>query len=144
MEEFPSSQELQDKFIWLVHQQIPKRELMSEFYAMSQEPQESVPHFIIRFQNLRRQLTRQIPADELKDTISHHSSRATPNGLGIAQIFTTLNQAGHRLRLNHRYCPNQQYPLNSLTTTRLAERRRTPISAAHTIPDVLEFGSFDG
>ena len=40
---------------------------MSQFYAISQEIHETMPQFIIRFQNLRRQLGRQPPEDDVKE-----------------------------------------------------------------------------
>ena len=36
--------------------QVPKRELMSQFYAAYQETHETVPQIIIQFQNFQRQL----------------------------------------------------------------------------------------
>ena len=42
----------------LFHQQIPKRELMSQFYTAYQEAHDTVPQFVIRLQNLRWQLAR--------------------------------------------------------------------------------------
>ena len=41
---------------------------MSQFYAISQETLETVPQFIIWFQNLKRQLARQPPEEEVKET----------------------------------------------------------------------------
>ena len=41
---------------------------MSQFYTISQERHETVPQFIIRFQNLRRQLARKPPKDDVKET----------------------------------------------------------------------------
>ena len=41
---------------------------MNHFYVISQEAHEIVPCFIIRFQNLRRQLTRQPQEDDVKGT----------------------------------------------------------------------------
>ena len=51
--EFESFQTLNIKFIRLFHRQVPKRELMSQFYVAYQGAHETVPQFIIRFQNLR-------------------------------------------------------------------------------------------
>ena len=51
--EFKSFKLLTAKFIRLFHQQVPHRELMSQFYAISQETLKTVPQFIIRFQNVR-------------------------------------------------------------------------------------------
>ena len=60
---------LRDRFIRLFHRQIPKRDsLLSQFYAISQEHQETIPQFTIRFQNLHRELAREISADNPKDT----------------------------------------------------------------------------
>ena len=41
---------------------------MSQFYTISQEVHEIVPQFIIRFQNLRRQLARQPLEKDVKET----------------------------------------------------------------------------
>ena len=41
---------------------------MSQFYAISQETLETVPQFIIWFQNLKRQLARQPPEEDVKET----------------------------------------------------------------------------
>ena len=40
---------------------------MNHFYVISQEAHETVPQFIIRLQNLRRQLARQPPDDDVKE-----------------------------------------------------------------------------
>ena len=54
--DFEFSKQLTDKFVRLVHRRIAQRELMSQLYATYQEPHETVTQFIIRFQNLQRQL----------------------------------------------------------------------------------------
>ena len=41
---------------------------MSQLYAIFQETHEVVPQFITQFQNLRRQLTRQPPEEDIKET----------------------------------------------------------------------------
>ena len=41
---------------------------MSQFYAILQEAHETIPQFIIRFQNLRRQLTRKPLAKDVEET----------------------------------------------------------------------------
>ena len=41
---------------------------MSQFYAAYQEAHETVPQFMIWFQNLRRQLARPPPEEDVKDT----------------------------------------------------------------------------
>ena len=40
---------------------------MSQFYVILQEIHETMPQFIIRFQNLRRQLAQQLPEDDVKE-----------------------------------------------------------------------------
>ena len=40
---------------------------MSQFYAIVQEVNETVPQFVIRFQNLRKQLTRSPTPEELTE-----------------------------------------------------------------------------
>ena len=56
--EFADFDQLRQEFVQLFHKCIPQRDLMSKFYAILQEANETVPQFIIRFQSLRRQLTR--------------------------------------------------------------------------------------
>ena len=41
---------------------------MSQFYAISQETLETIPQCIIWFQNMRRQLARQPPEEDVKET----------------------------------------------------------------------------
>mgnify|MGYP000476957188 CR=1 FL=1 len=60
--EFESFKQITTKFIRLFHRQVPKRELMSQFYVAYQEAHEIVPQF--RFQDIRRQLARTL----LKET----------------------------------------------------------------------------
>ena len=62
--EFKKFKILTTKFIRRFHRQVQQRELMSQFYAISHE---IVPRFFIRFQNLRRQLARQPPDDDVKE-----------------------------------------------------------------------------
>ena len=66
--EFEPFKTLNTKFIRLFHRQVPQRELMSQFFAISHEAHETAPQFIIRFQNLRRQLARKPPKDDVKET----------------------------------------------------------------------------
>ena len=63
--EFESFKILTTKFIRRFHRQVQQRELMSQFYAISHE---IVPRFFIRFQNLRRQLARQLLEEDVKET----------------------------------------------------------------------------
>ena len=65
--EFRDFQQLRKKFILIFHLRIPLWELMSQFYVVYQEPHETVPQFIIRFQNLQRQLVCPPSAEELKE-----------------------------------------------------------------------------
>ena len=67
-DEFQSFKQLTTKLIRLFHRRIPKRELMSQFYAAYQEAHETVPQVIIRLQNLRRQLARSLPEEDVKYT----------------------------------------------------------------------------
>ena len=41
---------------------------MSQFYAAYQKAHETIPQFIIRFQNPRRQLARPPPEEDVNDT----------------------------------------------------------------------------
>ena len=66
--EFKSFKQLTNKFLKLFHRQVPKRELMNQFYAAYQEAHEIVPQFIIQFQTLWRQLARPSPEEVVRDT----------------------------------------------------------------------------
>ena len=63
--EFADFDQLRQEFVQLFHRRIPQRDLMSQFYAILQEANETVPQFVIRFQSLRRQLTRSATPEEL-------------------------------------------------------------------------------
>ena len=62
-----TSRQLKQEFVQLFHKRIPQRDLMSQFYASRQETNETVPQFVIRFQILRRQLTRCPTPEELTE-----------------------------------------------------------------------------
>ena len=66
--EFEYFKQLTTKFIKLFHWQVPKRELMNQFYAAYQEVHETIQQFIIRFQNLQRQLARPLVIEDVKET----------------------------------------------------------------------------
>ena len=59
--------QLLEEFIQLFHRCIPQQDLMSQFYAIVQEANETVPQFAIRFQNLRKELTRSPTPEELTE-----------------------------------------------------------------------------
>ena len=59
--------QLREEFIQLFHKHIPQRDLMSQFYAIIQEVNKTVPQLVIRFQNLRKQLTRSPTPKELTE-----------------------------------------------------------------------------
>ena len=63
----PVRLEIVPQFVQLFHRRIPQRNLMSQFYAIIQEVNETVPQFVIRFQNLRKQLTRSPTPEELTE-----------------------------------------------------------------------------
>ena len=65
--EFADFDQLKQEFVQLFHRRIPQRDLMSQFYAIRQEANETVPQFVIRFQSLRRQLTRSPTPEELTE-----------------------------------------------------------------------------
>ena len=65
--EFADFDQLKQEFVQLFHKRIPQRDLMSQFYASRQEANETVPQFVIRFQSLRRQLTRSPTPEELTE-----------------------------------------------------------------------------
>ena len=71
--EFELFKQLTSKFMRLFHRQVPKRKLMSQLYAACQEVHETIPQFIIPFQNLQRQLARSLLEEDVKDTflLSH-------------------------------------------------------------------------
>ena len=64
---FETFEQLTKKFLQLFHRQIPQKDLIAQFYALYQEPNETVSQFVIRFQNLQLQISRPIPDHELKD-----------------------------------------------------------------------------
>ena len=67
---FPSVRNIwtiNQKISSIVSKQIPQKDLIAQFYALYQEPNETVSQFVIRFQNLQLQISRPIPDHELKD-----------------------------------------------------------------------------
>ena len=46
---FDSCEQLNTKFIQLLHRQVPQKDLISQFYAAYQEPHETVSQFVLRF-----------------------------------------------------------------------------------------------
>ena len=64
---FESFEQLTTKFTQLFHRQIPQKDLIGQFYAAYQEPNETVSQFVIRFQSLQLQIAKTIPDAELKD-----------------------------------------------------------------------------
>ena len=64
---FETFEQLITKFIQLIYQQIPQKDLIVQFYASYPEPHETVSQFLIRFQNLQLQISRPILDQELKD-----------------------------------------------------------------------------
>ena len=43
LQEVASFQDVHNRFSCLFHREIPKRELLRQFYAIAQEPQETIP-----------------------------------------------------------------------------------------------------
>ena len=66
--EFTTFQDVCMKFLELFHREVPKRELLRQFLIMSQEPQETVAQFTIRFQDLYRQLAEDVSPHHIPDT----------------------------------------------------------------------------
>ena len=64
---FESFEQLTTKFTQLFHRQIPQKDLIGQFYATYQEPNETVSQFVIRFQSLQLEIAKKIPDAELKD-----------------------------------------------------------------------------
>ena len=58
---------LREQFIRLFHRRIPQRDLMCQFYSIVQGATKTLPQFVIRFQNLRKQLTRSPTPEELTE-----------------------------------------------------------------------------
>ena len=56
------------KFLELFHREVPKRELLRQFFSMSQEPHETAARFTIRFQDLYRQVADDVSAQHIPDT----------------------------------------------------------------------------
>ena len=63
---FATFKALQDKFLRLFHQKVEQRDLVSQFYTVYQESNETDSQFVIRFQTLHIELTRAPPEDEAK------------------------------------------------------------------------------
>ena len=61
-------QDIRTKCLELFHREVPKRELLRQFFSMSQEPHETVAQFTIRFQDLYRQLVDDVSAHHIPDT----------------------------------------------------------------------------
>ena len=51
--EFADFDQLREEFVQLFHRRIPQRDLMSQFYAIIQEDNETVPQFVIHFPTVR-------------------------------------------------------------------------------------------
>ena len=66
--EVTTFQDVRTKFLELFHREVPKRELLRQFFSMSQEPHETVAQFTIRFQDLYRQLAQDVSAHHILDT----------------------------------------------------------------------------
>mgnify|MGYP000367854103 FL=1 len=81
-------QDVCNHFLRLFHWEIPRRELLHQFYAIAQELLEMVPQFTIHFQDLYRQLTQDVSVDNLKDTFLttlHEPLRKTLALVGLSQ-----------------------------------------------------------
>ena len=52
----------------LFHREVPKRELLRQFFLICQEPHETVAQFTIRFQDLYRQVADDVSAQHIPDT----------------------------------------------------------------------------
>ena len=63
--EFAMFQDVCTQFLKLFHCEIHKRELLRQFYAITQEPHETVSQFTIRFQDLYRPLAQDVSANHL-------------------------------------------------------------------------------
>ena len=68
LEEIATFQDVCTQFLELFHREIPKQELLRQFYAIIQEPHEIVSQVTIRFQDLYQQLTQDVSVNHLKDT----------------------------------------------------------------------------
>ena len=62
-----SFEQLTTKFTQVFHRQIPQKDLIRQFYAAYQEPNERVSEFIILFQTMQLQISKTIPDVDLKD-----------------------------------------------------------------------------
>ena len=56
------------KFLELFHRELPKGELLRQFFSMSPEPQETVAQFTIQFHDLYRQLAQDVFEHHIPDT----------------------------------------------------------------------------
>ena len=66
--EVTTFQDVRTKFLELFHREVPKRELLLQFFSMNQELQETVSQFTIRFQDLHRQLAEDVSAHHISET----------------------------------------------------------------------------
>ena len=60
--------QLQSAFLRFFHRRVPQREIIGQFYTIKQLPTESIVDFSLRFQSLRRNLTRAPTDEEAKET----------------------------------------------------------------------------
>ena len=56
------------EFLELLHREVPKRELLRQFFSMSQEPHETVAQLMIQFQDLYRHVADDVCAQHIPDT----------------------------------------------------------------------------
>ena len=66
--EVTTFQDVRTKFLELFHREVPKRELLRQFFSMSQEPHETVAQFTIRFQDPYRRVADDVSAQHIPDT----------------------------------------------------------------------------
>ena len=58
--------DLKAKFLHFFHKEVDQREMVGLFYTIRQDPGESIPQFVIRFQRMHSQLTRTPPEEETR------------------------------------------------------------------------------
>ena len=66
--EFATFQDVRTQFLELFHREIPIHKLLRQLYTIEQGPHGTVAQFVLCFQDLYRQMARDILANHLKDT----------------------------------------------------------------------------
>ena len=72
---------------------------MSQFYEILQEANETIPQFVIRFQNLQKQLTRSLTTEELTEIFLTELREPLRTTLQIMDLYRATNRISHQKSL---------------------------------------------